>query len=376
MSIHPSPLFAQFPSLKAQVPWVQLINRPTPVVPLGRIGAEWKHPALYVKREDLTGAPSGGSKVRNLEFILGEALSRRARKLITLAPLGSNFVNALAAQAQALRLDVEVVQFARRATPQAQAEAQELFCTDMGARLTSARGPVSAAIATAIRHVQSRLRDEAAYFITPGGSSVHGALGQVSALLELIDQVDQGQIPEPDVIVVAAGTCGTMAGLLAAIKASGRKMRVVGVRCESRLLCNRRAIARLGNRLLLRLGVSAQLGPGDFALVDPPTDAGVAKDSATQRVSELFAGVSRITLDPAYTGQAALWLERAVKSGMLAGQKVLFWHTFSPAALRWRGLSATGIGSGEFRAGASGSFDQLAALVLPATGGHDSFRLA
>ena len=55
---------------------------------------------IYVKREDLCGFAFGGSKVRALQPLLGEALGRQARTIVTGGRRDSNWV-ALAAAATA-----------------------------------------------------------------------------------------------------------------------------------------------------------------------------------------------------------------------------------------------------------------------------------
>ncbi len=49
---------------------------------------------------------------------LGRAVARNKNRLITVAPVGSNFVAALAAQANKLGLGVEVMHFSPVETPQ------------------------------------------------------------------------------------------------------------------------------------------------------------------------------------------------------------------------------------------------------------------
>ena len=61
---------------------------PTPVevFPLDGVPAG----GLYVKRDDRSGTSYGGNKPRKLEFIIGAALARGARRLVTSGGLGTN----------------------------------------------------------------------------------------------------------------------------------------------------------------------------------------------------------------------------------------------------------------------------------------------
>ncbi|HUF56265.1 MAG TPA: D-cysteine desulfhydrase family protein, partial [Thermohalobaculum sp.] len=54
-----------------------LVLGPTPILKLDRISRDLGV-ELFVKRDDLTGLVESGNKVRKLEFLVGEALERRA----------------------------------------------------------------------------------------------------------------------------------------------------------------------------------------------------------------------------------------------------------------------------------------------------------
>lgn len=96
------PLFKYFP--ERQTEWISLIQEETPVHSLSKIASYFSHKNLYVKREDLTDSLYGGNKVRNLEFLLGEVQAKQYKKVMALAPLGSNFIAALSAQASKLNI--------------------------------------------------------------------------------------------------------------------------------------------------------------------------------------------------------------------------------------------------------------------------------
>src|SRR5262245_7272847 len=80
---------------------VPLALAPTPLEPLPRLG---KHLGveLLVKRDDLTGVPLSGNKVRKLEFLLAEAQARGADTVITCGGAQSNHCRATAIAARRL----------------------------------------------------------------------------------------------------------------------------------------------------------------------------------------------------------------------------------------------------------------------------------
>src|ERR1700754_3133710 len=79
-------LFRAFPQLAERVPWLPLGRFPTRVERIH--GLVPPAVELWVKREDESGEAYGGNKVRKLEFLLGEARARGARRLVTLGAIG------------------------------------------------------------------------------------------------------------------------------------------------------------------------------------------------------------------------------------------------------------------------------------------------
>ena len=89
---------------------------------------------IYVKREDLCGFAFGGSKVRALEPLLGEALGREARTIVTGGRRDSNWVALAAAAAAQLGLRCHCVLDPGSSRPSAIALAERF-----GARVHTAR---------------------------------------------------------------------------------------------------------------------------------------------------------------------------------------------------------------------------------------------
>ena len=96
------PLFRKFPELKAKISHVSLAMLPTPVEKVEQLGAAIGLDRLFMKRDDLSGDMYGGNKVRMLEFLLGSALQRNAREVMTIGYAGSNQALALALYADRL----------------------------------------------------------------------------------------------------------------------------------------------------------------------------------------------------------------------------------------------------------------------------------
>jgi 1-aminocyclopropane-1-carboxylate deaminase/D-cysteine desulfhydrase-like pyridoxal-dependent ACC family enzyme len=265
---------------------------------------------LWVKRDDLTHPVYGGNKVRKLEWILGDALARGHRRIVTVGATGSHHVLATTYFGRKVGIEIEAVLVPQPATEHAEEVLRASLAQGLRAFPVRSWGAAAGVLAWRVAR--------GAHFVTIGGSSAAGAMGYVSAARELAAQVRAGDLPEPDVCVVALGSGGTAAGLAAGFELEGLKTRVVGV-CVSQppwvtrlvsLHLARRCARSLG---LTRAGVSASLRAR--LVVDTrflgrgygfPTRPG---DDATSE-----ARMQGLTLDPTYTAKTfacALWYVRA-----------------------------------------------------------------
>ncbi|HEX2850602.1 MAG TPA: pyridoxal-phosphate dependent enzyme [Acidimicrobiales bacterium] len=207
--------------LDRRVPLVSVV--PTPLEVMDRLGAALGLPAgtLWVKRDDLTGLGGGGNKVRKLEYLCRDALDQRCDVLVTGGGRQSNHVRLTVAAANRLGLDCTVV---LSSDPPSTPAGNVLLDELLGAHIVWAGnadyyGTEAAIDAAADAH---RAAGRSPYAIPVGGASTIGALGYVVAAQELLDQK-----AELDLVVVADGSGGTHAGLVAGL---GDHAKVLGVR--------------------------------------------------------------------------------------------------------------------------------------------------
>ena len=162
-----------------------------------------------------------------------------------------------------------------------------------------------------------------------GGASVTGAAAFAWAADELLAQVDEDEHGGVDWIVVADGSGGTHAGLLAGL---GGQARVLGVDVGTRPDLDD-VIPRLAVEAAARAGRSA---PGGELVLDHSRFGdgyGAVTDGALEAI-ERVAGLEGVVLDPVYTGKAMAGLIGAAREGRFgAGDTVVFWHTGGAVAL-------------------------------------------
>ncbi|MEU6462844.1 pyridoxal-phosphate dependent enzyme [Streptomyces sp. NPDC046976] len=296
-------------------PPVPLGTFPTPLEPAPRLAAALglDPEDLWVKRDDLTGLGGGGNKIRKLEWTVGAALAEGADTLVTTGAAQSNHARLTAAAAARLGLDVVLV---LRGAPGAARSGNLALDGLFGARLAWAGEVDQAGLDAAAAEVCARLRADGKHpaLIPFGGSGTLGARGYARCGEEL-----RAQLPGLRTAVVALGSGGTMAGLVAALGTGS----VLGVDVGA-LADPAAAVAAFAAPLTSkevgaeRLRVRRdQVGAGYAALTEPVAEA-----------LRLAARTEGIVLDPTYTGRALAGLAAAVRDGdVRPGEKTVFVHT-------------------------------------------------
>jgi 1-aminocyclopropane-1-carboxylate deaminase/D-cysteine desulfhydrase-like pyridoxal-dependent ACC family enzyme len=301
---------------------------PTPVQELTQ--ASRGRCALWVKRDDLTGVLYGGNKVRKLEYLVADARARGATRLVTIGAVGSHHVLATTLYGRREGFAVEAA-----LVPQPRTEhVVEVVRAGIGAGLV----PMAAGgYAGVVLRVVPRIVERDAYFVMVGGSSVVGSLGYVDAARELAAQIRAGEVPEPDVIVVALGSGGTVAGIAAGLEPEGIRSLVVGVVVAEPTWFVALRARRLARACLRATGTRAPRGWLDRRLAidrrwlgagyGHPTDAGARATEDARRAG--------LELDPTYTAKTfAAALERVESLRDSPTPKtVLYWHTLSSAPI-------------------------------------------
>ena len=318
---------------------VRLAHLPTPLEAMERLTDELGGPRLLVKRDDCTGLALGGNKARKLEHLCAEALAAGCDTLVTGGGPQSNHVRMTTAAANRLGLGCHVALAGTAAT---RPSGNLLLDQVLGAQLHFV-GPVDyyeleAAIGAVVAHVADQ--GHRPFAIPVGGASVTGVVAYADAVDELYDQLGADSV---DVIVVADGSGGTHAGLLAGI--NGRA-RVVGVDVGTRPDLDA-VVPRLAAEAAARTG---RLPPPSRADIDHDrfgSGYGAVTDTAVEAI-ELIGRLEGVVLDPVYTGKAMAGLLAAVRDGRIGSDEtVVFWHTGgAPALFADRYATAFGAATG------------------------------
>lgn len=309
-------------------PKYRLGHFPTPLEPLKRLSHHIGGPEIWIKRDDCTGLAGGGNKTRKLEYFIANALNAGADTLITTGALQSNHARQTAAAAAKAGLDClllleDAVSFR---APSYYSMGNLLLDDLLQAQIQ--RLPSGCDLAAAVSEAAAALivKGKRPYIIPLGGSNGLGALAYVDGVAELSEQMKTQSI-EFDYVVVASGSGGTHAGILAGAGHFKQSWRTLGFSVSSD---NEMQINKIKDILYdLENYLPGQLSGLTIDVDDRQVGTGYGQPTE-QAISavRLMAEVEAILLDPVYTGKAMAGLIEMVHTKKLdANKRVLFWHT-------------------------------------------------
>jgi D-cysteine desulfhydrase len=292
---------------------------PTPVRLLGELSTA--KTALWIKHDDQTDPTYGGNKVRKIGRLLSDAQSRGKTTVVTIGAVGSHHVLTTGIFGRAAGMKVEAVLVAQPRTE----HVLEIVRADVAqsVRLFPASNYAHAGLLLALRVLKG------AYYIPAGGSNRIGASAFVDAASELAAQVRGGELPEPDLIVVAMGSGGTSAGLVAGLAKEGLRTRVLAVTVAEPAWLVERGVRSLAQQCVERAKRSDALGRLEQTRRYLGRGYGYATPEGEHATTE--AAKVGVILDPTYTAKSfAAALDR-VASGR--ERTILYWHTLSSAPI-------------------------------------------
>ncbi len=336
------PLFNTFPALKEKVLCLDLGSLPTPIVRLKGLEKQLScNVQIYMKDDGVTGKVRdgrrsfGGNKVRKLEFLLADALVHDAKSIMTYGCIGSNHVVATASLSNMLGLSCIAMLMPQPVTDVVKRNLllmHENKCSMIFNSDKKVRTMQTICLCMQHEHEYGKIP----YFVPTGGSCPIGIIGYVNAVFELKQQIEAGILPEPSTIYVAAGTGGTLAGLVLGVKAAGLTSHVVGIAVEpeEKLHDCVDKVCTLADKTNLYLHDKDPNFPCyiwnksavTVHLDSAGPDYGIVTDEALHAIT-LFKLTDNVQLDTTYTGKAAAGMLKELKRGNDNGV-VLFWNTF------------------------------------------------
>ena len=316
-------------------PRVSLCHQPTPLEAMPRLSEALCGPKLWIKRDDCTGLATGGNKTRKLEFLFADALAEGSDIIVTQGAVQSNHVRQTAAAACKLGMDCHAL--LERRVPDRDDNYEktgnvlfdQMFGTSIEFRPSGLDMNAEALLVTETFKESGRKP----YFIPGGGSNEIGALGYVSCAYEILSQINENNL-NIGWIVLATGSTGTHAGILAGLHAMEVEIPVMGISVRQPEDKQIAAVHKLAVSTAALLS-DKPLGVEKVLVNDGYVGAGYGQPTeGTIDAIHLIAQREGILLDPVYSGKGLAGMIGLIENNFFGSDKdVLFIHTGGAAAL-------------------------------------------
>ncbi|MEP1742914.1 MAG: D-cysteine desulfhydrase family protein [Kangiellaceae bacterium] len=332
-------------SVIKHIPRIKLTHSPTPLEYAPRL-SELLGIELWIKRDDCTGLGGGGNKTRKLEFLLADAQSKCADTLVTLGGIQSNHARQTAAAAAKFGFDCELVLQAVEGTPRSNYMNNGNILLDklFGSKIHTLSDDQD--IEEFAQGLMQQLSDHGKlpYLIPIGGSNSIGSLGYVQCVYELLDQLstdaiecseeDQNGRVNFDRIILATGSAGTQAGLLAGLIATNDQTEVLGINVSRPSSEQDPLVYQLLKQVMADLNFDPKKVSESMLRARVKTNGdyyGEGYGQVTEAMLEAVktcAELEGLLLDPVYSGKAMAGLFDLCRKGEIAaGSRVMFLHT-------------------------------------------------
>ncbi len=332
-------LFSFYPELIERVPWVSLRGSEIPSVPrrLSRSRHLFGNNNVFLKLESEDFHIIPENKARKLEFVIGDSLRKKKKKLVTFGYVGSPHCYSTVKAASELGLKSEVV---LQKAPLTKAGVEMVTAMrNLGATVRLRSSRTGLMITAGWNWLCSRIfRTE---LIAPGGVNGLGCLGYVSAMLELKSQIDDGHLPKPDYLFVAAGSGATLVGLeIGKRLADLESVKIVGIQTSDDKGIQLERLEAMGNNAIQVLNqafsrkIAFSIRQDDFTLIQDYLFGGhgLCPDYVARWAAE-FEELEGSELDPVYTAKALYGLSDYIRKNSISDKNFLFWNTYSPFRL-------------------------------------------
>ncbi len=317
-------------------PRLSLANLPTPIHKLERVSDEVGK-EIFIWRDDMTGSVESGNKVRKLEFLLADAVAKKATRIITAGGMQSNHTRAAAFCARRLGMEISIVVREPKTgrDKNERATGNLLLNKIAGADLHfisyaeyQAAGSAYAPFLERVAE-ESRQRGENPYIIFEGGSQPLGCFGYIFGVEQMLSVWPKvAETKFPDALFFADGSGGTHGGLHLGYELNGlptNTLWAINV-CDSAEYFQKRVgklIEDTAHQFHLHsMHRNLQVLDGHFG-----AGYGIATEEDFNFYKDL-AEKEGVLLDPTYTGKAFQGMLAEIKRAPYRfGQKILFLHS-------------------------------------------------
>lgn len=315
----------------SKFPRLHFAHLPTPLEPMQRISKALGGPNLWIKRDDCTGLSSGGNKTRKLEFLMADAVERKADCIITQGATQSNHTRQTCAIAGKLDLECHILLEDRTGYEDEAYTLNGNVLLDQLHGATISKRPAGTDMNQAMNDLAQSLRDDGKhpYIIPGGGSNEIGALGYVNAAIELTTQANDRSL-RIDHVVHATGSSGTQAGLVLGMEGINSGIAVYGVGVRAPKEKQEEMVYDLAQRTAVYMGLNPEIVAREKVVAnsDYVGDGYGLPTSSMVEAVKMLAKYEGILLDPVYSGKGFAGLVDLIRKGHFKkGENVVFLHT-------------------------------------------------
>ena len=314
-------------------PRIKLGHFPTPIESLQNITKDLGGPEIFIKRDDCTGLATGGNKTRKLEFIMPDAIKNKADLVVTVGAIQSNHARQTAAACAILGIKCLIVLEQRLANaPESYMNSGNIFLNKIfGAEMILC--PTNKNVEEFAEEIMDDRKRQGvnSYFIPVGGSNHLGELGYIECMREIIEQDSEKLFTH---IILATGSGGTHAGLIAGKTHYQSDIEIIGISIKDKKLDQEEKVFRLAKNSCDFIQCKS-LDRKNVIVEDGYVGEGYAiPTEGMKKALKLMARKEAILLDPVYSGKAFDGLIDLVKKGYFKdSDKILFIHTGGSAAI-------------------------------------------
>ncbi|MBN2396082.1 MAG: D-cysteine desulfhydrase family protein [Candidatus Atribacteria bacterium] len=315
-------------------PKISLAFLPTPLEYARNLTKLLKGPRIFIKHDNCTGLAFGGNKTRKLEYILADALDKKADVIITIGGLQSNWARQTAAAARKIGLKVILVLNGNK--PE-EYQGNLLLDSMLGCDIRfkpytdedeqkeeAGETPITGEIAEEVKR-----NGQIPYIIPLGGCNSLGNLGYISAIKEIKSQSEEKDI-HFDYIVSAVGTGGTQAGMELGLRLYPMDTKSYGISISRHIKPKSQEIADLCNQTVKDFELECgTFSPQEITINYDYIGEGYAIPTIDGiKAIHTLAQTEGIILDPVYTGKAmAGMIDLIIKGFFKKNEQVIFLHT-------------------------------------------------
>ena len=288
------------------IPRTPLCVLPTPITKLNNL-SRIVGSSIFIKRDDLTGVAFGCNKNRKLEFLLADALAKKAEVIITEGAIQSNHCLQTTACASKIGLDCELV--LSGANPEDASISGNFFLNKvLDTTLHIVKEESQRKERMKERSILLEQMGKRVYIIPTGGSTDIGALGYINCVKEIHDYSRQEEI-DFNSIAIGTGSGGTHAGFLLGCKFYYPQCNVIGITATNNKQELKEVVIRIIEDFQTKYNLS--INQDDLSVTIHDNYFGEGYGIPTKEVIETIKLVAKeegIFLDPVYNGKAMVGL--------------------------------------------------------------------